>query len=47
MAVGLLATSPNIDSLGIIVTSGMIFAIGVGYNIGGNMKISKAGRMMK
>lgn len=43
---GLLATSPNADYDGIIVTSGFIFVIGVGCNISGNMKISKAGELM-
>lgn len=46
LVVGLLSTSPNVDSDGIIATSGVIFAIGVGHNINGNIKISKAGKLM-
>lgn len=47
MSLCLLSTLPNApDREGIIATSGMIFAIGIGFNISGNVKISKAGKLM-
>ena len=44
MAVGLLVKST--DPEGIIVISGIGLAVGLGFNISGNAKISKAGKMM-